>query len=267
MTVTDESKAVPMLQDASTSEDVRSLLAFARAQGPGQGDLDRLSKRMSPLVGVSVAELSVPMGDLGTPPANPPGFGPGIAAGKGAALKVGLSGLSKALVAASIVSAGVVWWAMPAPEVRKPQPASAKIAAPAVHEAPRVAPAASEIERVEPPPTVEPLTPPVRKLRARSSEPKAAAIALENPSEMELIREAEYLRKQPSQALRKLDEHARLYPDGMLAQEREVLAIEALLAAGQRPAAEARAERLAANHPGSAHLRRVRVLLGSGSSE
>ena len=78
--MTDESKAVPMLQDASTSEDVRSLLTFARAQGPAQSDLDRLGKRLSPLVGVSLADLSGPLADLGTAPANPPGVSPTIAA-------------------------------------------------------------------------------------------------------------------------------------------------------------------------------------------
>ena len=68
--MTEETNPTPMLQDASTSDDMRSLLTFARVQGPGQGDLDRLAKRLSPLVGVSVVDLAVPGSDLGlgTPP-------------------------------------------------------------------------------------------------------------------------------------------------------------------------------------------------------
>jgi hypothetical protein len=53
----------------------------------------------------------------------------------------------------------------------------------------------------------------------------------------------------------------------MFAQERDVLAIEALIAAGRRPEAEARAKQLELAYPGSAHLRRVRVLLAAPASE
>ena len=176
--------------------------------------------------------------------------------------------MGKAIVAASIMAAGAAWWVLPAAPIRRPQPPAQKIqnvrveaTAPSL-EAPRVAPALVPAEAV---PTVTPLTQPARSIKARAVAPKP--VPVENPSEMELIRRAEGLRAQPAQALRELNEHARLYPAGMLAQEREVLAIEALLAAGQRSAAEVRAAKLAATHPGSAHLRRVRVLLGAGTAE
>ncbi len=277
--MTDESKSVPMLHEASTSEDVRSLLTFARAQGPRQDDLDRLSKRLSPLIGLSVADLACPLSELGTAPANPPSFSASIAAGKGTLFKFGLSSLSKALVAVSIVSAGAVWWALPSPNREQPERGLTPVTGPRLEskidpqvvEPPR-APALTSSPVLEPAqavPAPEP-TAPVRSVHARVDDAKPSSTAarpLENPSEMELIRRAEERRAQPAQALRSLNEHARLYPNGMLAQEREVLAIEALLLAGQRTAAEARASQLATSHPGSAHLRRVRVLLGAGSPE
>jgi outer membrane protein assembly factor BamD (BamD/ComL family) len=56
--------------------------------------------------------------------------------------------------------------------------------------------------------------------------------------------------------------HAAQFPDGSLSQEREVVAIQALLALGRPEDARARAARFAQRWPGSAHLRRIEVLLG-----
>jgi len=269
--VTQETNPKPMLQDPACTDDMRSLLTFAREQGPGQGDLDRLAKRLSPLVGVSVGDLSVPSHDLGlgTAPANPPGFASPIGAvGKTTLAKLGMSTLAKTIVAAGIVSAGAVWWALPSANVPAP---TRTVAAPSVAPA---APVEAQDEPVAPAheALVEPIAEPIeaaepRVKRARVAAPKPVEVPVAIPSEIELIRKAEELRAQPAQSLRALNEHARLYPTGMLAQEREVLAIEALLASGQRPVAEARAKALAAAHPGSAHLRRVRVLLGAGSAD
>ncbi len=272
--MTQESNPKPMLQDPACTDDMRSLLTFAREQGPGQGDLDRLAKRLSPLVGVSMGDLSVPGHDLGlglgTAPVNPPGFASPLgAAGKGTLVKLGMSSLAKIMVAASIVSAGVVWWALPSTEVtERPRSIAAPApAAPAAPIKPHVQPAATtpeaEVESVAEP--IEAAEPRVK--RARVAAPKIMEVPAANPSEIDLIRRAEGLRAEPEQSLRALNEHARLYPTGMLSQEREVLAIEALLASAQRPAAEARAKALAAAHPGSAHLRRVRVLLGAGTED
>ena len=69
------------------------------------------------------------------------------------------------------------------------------------------------------------------------------------------------LDRDPSQALALAQEHAREYPNGLFAQEREVLAIEALLKLRQRAAAVARAKTFVGRYPGSAHARRVRALL------
>lgn len=262
-----EPNPTPMLADASTHDDVRELLNFARASGPSQADLDRLAKRLSPLVGLSAGDLSTSLSDLGSAPVNPPGFTPGLTVAGKAASKLTLSALGKALVAAGVVSVGAMWWSttsVPAPRALPSAPKAA-VLSPAPQALPAEAIKAPVVEPI--PEVVAPAPVVTRRVRPAAPKPVEVQAPAEAPSEIALIKRAEDLRSQPAQVLRTLDEHARLYPTGMLAQEREVLAIEALLASGQRSAAEARADRLAAQHPGSAHLRRVRVLLGAGSAE
>jgi predicted Zn-dependent protease len=62
-------------------------------------------------------------------------------------------------------------------------------------------------------------------------------------------------------ALEKLDALGGQFPEGVLAQEREVLAIEALAGAGQRAAASARAAAFLQAHPTSPHATKVRGFL------
>jgi outer membrane protein assembly factor BamD (BamD/ComL family) len=65
----------------------------------------------------------------------------------------------------------------------------------------------------------------------------------------------------PGTALALADEHAARFPGSALSQEREVIAISALVAVGRREDAQRRADRFRAAHPGSAYLRRIDVLL------
>jgi hypothetical protein len=93
--------------------------------------------------------------------------------------------------------------------------------------------------------------------------PSPAAAPPVAESELALLdRARSRLPADPSDALRALDEHRARYPHGTFVQEREVLAIEALVQLGRRPEAEARAAAFAAQFPGSAHRRRIAVLLG-----
>lgn len=84
------------------------------------------------------------------------------------------------------------------------------------------------------------------------------------PSETALLdRGHQALRSQnPAAALAAAEEHARAYPRGTFAQEREVIAIEALVALGRRPEAAKRAARFRAAFPGSAHQARIDSLVG-----
>jgi hypothetical protein len=69
------------------------------------------------------------------------------------------------------------------------------------------------------------------------------------------------LASNPAEALRRCDEHAKTFASGTLVQEREVLAIDALLRLGRRADADARAARFRRSFPRSGHLRRIDALL------
>jgi hypothetical protein len=65
----------------------------------------------------------------------------------------------------------------------------------------------------------------------------------------------------PAEALTLTDEHVRRFPGGVLAQERELIAIEALLKLGRRRAATDRAASFLNAYPRSAHRSRVQALV------
>jgi hypothetical protein len=70
------------------------------------------------------------------------------------------------------------------------------------------------------------------------------------------------LRSDPARALALANQHAQRAPRGALAQEREVIAIEALVKLGRRGEARQRAARFEAAYPNSAQNRRVHLLVG-----
>lgn len=65
----------------------------------------------------------------------------------------------------------------------------------------------------------------------------------------------------PAHALEVCDAHVRAYPAGTLAQEREVIAVDALMRLHRAGDARARAGRFHATWPSSAHGRRVDALV------
>lgn len=68
----------------------------------------------------------------------------------------------------------------------------------------------------------------------------------------------------PARALSICDEHPKRFPNGILNEEREVIAIDALARLGKTDEALARAGRFRAAHPSSGHLGRIEVLVGKG---
>ncbi|HSO32355.1 MAG TPA: hypothetical protein VLT33_07565 [Labilithrix sp.] len=70
-------------------------------------------------------------------------------------------------------------------------------------------------------------------------------------------------RGRASDALRAADDHARQFPRGRLAEERETMAIQALLLLGRRGDAEARAQRFHKAYPGSLYGNAVDALLAA----
>lgn len=82
------------------------------------------------------------------------------------------------------------------------------------------------------------------------------------PSEIELLRDARLaLRQSPSAALALAEQHARLYPQGKLSQERELIAISALVASGRRTAALSRGARFEQAFPTSPYRKQLGELL------
>ena len=61
----------------------------------------------------------------------------------------------------------------------------------------------------------------------------------------------------PADALRVLEEHMRLYPHGILAPEREVLAIEILRAESRGSEARTRLDAFRRRYPNSVYLERL----------
>jgi hypothetical protein len=81
------------------------------------------------------------------------------------------------------------------------------------------------------------------------------------PESAILQRAQDALRDNPALALALTDLHVARFPGGVFAQEREVIAVSALLGMGRAAEARARATRFLASFPTSAHRRRLEVLI------
>ncbi|HKU42091.1 MAG TPA: hypothetical protein VJR89_28225 [Polyangiales bacterium] len=96
------------------------------------------------------------------------------------------------------------------------------------------------------------------------SSPPQAAVPV---SEVELISRAEALvDRSPAAALELLGTHERLYPQGMLGEERDVLRVDAEWALGQRARALGHARAFLQRYPSSAQTRRLSRLLADHNS-
>jgi hypothetical protein len=161
-----------------------------------------------------------------------------------------------------------------APEETAPPAASA---APVAILYPRAAPPAS-VGRAPPTATATGTAPPAATAAATVPTAVPAGVGADNPppvaapspgeSELALLdRARSRVSRDPASAMRALDEHRARFPGGVFAQEREVLAIEALVRLGRRPDAKARADAFARDFPTSAHRRRIAVLLGESAGD
>lgn len=100
--------------------------------------------------------------------------------------------------------------------------------------------------------------------RSTPDRPRASSsLAAQGPTELQLLREAQRLQaRDPAAALAVVARHQRLFPSGVLAQERELVAIDALTRLGRSEAARARAATFLRQYPGSVHAVRIRELVG-----
>lgn len=109
-------------------------------------------------------------------------------------------------------------------------------------------------EREVPPPETSPSPPPSEA----PNEPPSAE------TEIALLARARHaLRRDPAHTLTLTEEHRARFSDGQFIEEREVLAIDALIALSHRSRAEARAARFYERFPNSVHRRHVEEALAS----
>jgi hypothetical protein len=113
----------------------------------------------------------------------------------------------------------------------------------------------------------EPAANDVTKNSAPFAEPKAASsahrAASDSPSEADLLGQAQAaLSGNPERALSLSEQHRRRFPHGLLVQEREVIAIEALARLGRTAEAKTRGERFLRAFPTSAHRSKIESTVG-----
>ena len=224
-----EPKDPPRLLDAASgaAPGLRNALGAAQADVGSVEQVSRLAARLGPLLAL---------------PAAPPSAG---APGMGAAAKLGLGAL------ALLVAGGGAWLLSTSQSASPPAPISASPTPPAPAAPAPAAPPLEQAPAAAPESAVAPAPP----LPAVPDKPAAPA----QLSEAELLEQARSaLKADPSRALQRANEHRRRYPGGVLVQEREVIAIQALRQLGRTAEAEQRAEAFSKAFPGSAFQRKLK---------
>lgn len=190
-----------------------------------------------------LAQLERRLGSVLSAPQPPPGPAPsplrawrwvGVAGGVIGAAALGVALTRHRPEPAPSVSAPPKVISAPAPSAPPATPAPAVTAAPAL--------SASEAPR----PAENPAPPQLK--RRHKAEPSEAAL-------LEQARRA--LATDPEKALALTRQHQQRYPNGVLRQEREVIAISALRRLGRAPEASQRATSFEQQFPDSAHRRSV----------
>lgn len=218
------------------SDELAALLRDARADLPKESELAQVATELSKLSPVATGGA---------------GAGAAAAAGVGGGKVVAVLVIACGIFAASIY--GIIKTARPrlAPAVpivsqtrttvqEAPSAAASKTTAPVIESS---APATAEAASAPPP------------LGAKRAP----------PSESQLLDAARAaLASSPDRALALARRHAQLYPKGVLVQEREVIAIEALKRKGSKTAAQERAAGFERKFPNSPHKNKIEKLQGSG---
>jgi hypothetical protein len=224
--------------EAPEDQALARLLDAGRAEQPSSEQLDALAKRLAPTYSAAAPE-------------------PKSSSGTGAPL------LPLAVGTVLVLTLAAAWWLNREPSGPTPQPVDVKrvkaappanVASPMTEPSPALTPE---------PPEVTPAPEPAHAL----PHPRRAPEGADPMAELLLLEEAHRaLASEPRRTLEATATHARRFPRGQYAQEREVLAIEALLALQRVSGARTRAERFLARYPDSSHARRVRALLAAQTS-
>jgi len=228
----------PRLLDpgSGTPEELRSLFAAGAEDFPTDAELAALATKLGPTLGPSAATGST-------------GTGSSVAT----SLKVGLAALAAAGIAALVLS-------QRAP-TEHAAPSAVTARGPEANPVAPSAPAAPAPSPSEPPAGVPaPEAPPPSAASAPAVIPPAFRPAETEAEYLERARGA--LVKSPALALALANQHRSRFPYGVLAQEREVIAIEALKRLGRSADAERRIGDFASRYPNSAYRKKLEA--GSG---
>ena len=189
------------------------------------------------------------------------------AAAKVASTTIASSGLFKITMVAvvlSVTSATVFHFTGPSETTHPPRAAVVATAPIEATATPVEATAPAPIEAVVPEPLAASIASPMARPVPRPSTPTDALDPL--AEEARLISEAHaVLEAQPARALALTTTHRRLYAEGQLAAERELVAIDALMRLGRADAARARAARLDAQYPSTPYPARAQRILARGA--
>lgn len=233
----------PRLDEGEPSE-LGSLVRAARSRGPSARVSARMAERLAPARAAAARASSTRANPLGR-------FGGTM-----------IGGL--ALVA---VGAAFVTWSTGRTDHAAPS-SGAVIAEPAVSASPAaVLPATTDDLPTMPvealPSSAAPPEGPSAPARIAAARSAAPSEKPRREDEFELIQRAQdKLASEPASALTILQEHARLFPAGELTQERETMAIEALVRVHRKPEAKARASALVARFPRTPYVARLESALG-----
>lgn len=255
-----------------------SLLASARGDGPRAGSRARTAAAIGLGLGVGAAIGSAAtVASATAAKAAGASIAPkAIGAGAGAGAKVATA-LWLKLLAAGVVTVAVAG-AVAVKVERSSHHAEATLAdrgqAPVPVSGPREAPAPQAARTIAPPEVPTAAAPPEVPTAAAApvalarAAPHPLSTAASPPPESPLAQELRSLdearsalgRGDPSGALVQLERHDRAFPAGPLRTEARVLRAEALLARGDRAAAQKLAVDLLARDPAGPHARRLRTI-------
>jgi hypothetical protein len=157
----------------------------------------------------------------------------------------------------AVLTGAVTWWMLGSRSL--PEPSLAAPAPPVTSQPAEPAPAPEPPEpvvaaEVTPEPTAERAS----ALKRAAPHPRRHAASKASVAEAELLERAQAaLATRPKDALALTREHQRRFPRGLLVQEREVIAIDALSRLGQKRAASAKAAEFEERYRGSVHQPRL----------
>lgn len=259
-----------LLNSAAEVPELRHALGLARGIGTHPTERARLRRALGPLLAAQAGAAvltSVSPGAAVTPGA---ALTQGAALGPGAAVGVGVSGAKTALlwglVTTTVVGAGIATAVVWPSEDPTPAPQDVQLVqAPPEHEALQEETAPQEPNEVPEVNTNKPEVAPVphRLPQAtRTAGPAPAESSASAPDPLAALERARAkLSSDPATALSLVERHRRDFPKGPLIQERELIAIEALVRTNRKTAARARADRFKQRYPSSIHQRHIEQLL------